>query len=191
MSRTLDLKCACGTVKGTLKVVPGDFFHVQCLCCDCQTYASHLDNKENILDEHGASELFQTYPTNMKITEGQDKIACLQLQEKGIYRWHTTCCNMPLANTLGSSRAPFVGISVKLMQFADEQEKIQVLGPISLKAFGEYAIGDMPVDAHPRFPKSYLLKIAGFMLKGLITGKNKPSPFFKDGKPVCRARVLA
>jgi hypothetical protein len=59
---------------------------------------------------------------------------------------------MPLANTLRSANIPFVGISVKLMQFADEQQKLEVLGPVLMKAFGRYAIGDMPADAHPRFP---------------------------------------
>ncbi len=69
-----ELECLCGAVKGNIKVVPGSFFYVHCLCCDCQKFATHLNNKENILDEHGGSELYQTYPDFMKITEGQDKI---------------------------------------------------------------------------------------------------------------------
>lgn len=36
----------------------------------------------------------------MIITEGQNKIKGMQLGSKGLYRWHTTCCNMPLANTM-------------------------------------------------------------------------------------------
>jgi len=189
MSKIVDLKCACGKVKGTLKVVPGAFFHVHCLCCDCQDFAVKLNNKDTVLDEHGGSELFQTYPTFMEITEGQEQIACLQLTDKGLYRWHTQCCNMPLANTMSSSKVPFVGVSVKLMQFANEQEKITMLGPVMMKAFGKYSIGETPKDVHTKFPISYMPKILGFMLKGILTRKNKPSPFFKQGKPVAKAYV--
>lgn len=171
-------------------MVPGSFFHVHCLCCDCQKFASHLNNEENILDEHGGSELFQTYPEYMKITEGQDKIAGVQLSRKGLYRWHTTCCNMPLANTMNSSNIPFVGVSVKLMKFDNEQQKMETLGPVTIKAFGKYSIGEMPKDAHPRFPISYIPRILGFMLKGMLWRKNNPSPFFNGKEPVAKIEVL-
>ncbi len=191
MSKIVDLKCSCGTIKGKLNVVPGSFFHVQCLCCDCQSFAAHLNNQKNILDEHGGTELLQTYPAYMEITEGQDKMACVELRRKGIYRWHTACCNMPLANTMGSEKVPFVGVPVKLMQFANEQEKMDVLGPVTMKAFGKYAIGEMPADAHPRFPMSYMPKIIGFMLKGKFFKKYKPSPFFNDKGPVVKVNRLS
>ncbi len=191
MSNIVALECSCGTVKGKLNVVPGSFFHVHCLCCDCQSFASHLNNKEKILDKHGGSELFQTYPAFLEISEGQDNIGCVQLRDKGLYRWHTTCCNMPLANTMNSSKIPFVGISVKLMKFANEQEKMEILGPVSMKAFGKYSIGEIPKDAHPKFPISYMPKILGFMLKGMIRGKNNPSPFFNGKEPVTKVDVLS
>jgi hypothetical protein len=185
------LECLCGLVKGNVKVVPGSFFHVHCLCCDCQNFASHLNNKENILDEHGGSELFQTYPEFMKITAGQKNISGIQLKEKGIYRWHTTCCNMPIANTMSSAKIPFVGVSVKMMKFSNEQEKIKTLGPVIMKAFGKYAIGEMPNDAHPTFPLSFMPKIIGFMLKGVFRKRNTPSPFFSGKEVVGKVGVLS
>ena len=191
MSNIVELECLCGTVKGKIKVVPRSFFHVHCLCCDCQKFASHLNNEENILDEHGGSELFQTYPDFMEITEGQDKICGVQLRHKGLYRWHTTCCNMPLANTMNSSKIPFVGVSVKLMKFANEQEKIETLGPVTMKAFGKYSIGEMPKDAHPRFPILFMPKILGFMLKGMLRKKNSPSPFFNGKEPVAKVDAFS
>lgn len=191
MSKIVELRCLCGEVKGKVNVVPGSFFHVHCLCCDCQSFASHLDNEEKILDEHGGTELFQTYPSFMEITEGQDNIGCMQLGDKGLYRWHTACCHMPLANTMSSSKTPFVGVSVKFMQFINDQEKMKVLGPVTMKAFGKYAIGEMPKDSHPRFPISYMPKILGFMLKGMLGRKNNPSPFFRGGVPVAKVNVLS
>jgi len=186
----VNLSCSCGAVKGHLKVIDGSFFHVHCLCCDCQSFASYLKNEEKILDEHGGTELFQTYPAYMEITEGQENIGCVQLREKSLYMWHTTCCNMPLANTMNSSKVPFVGVSVKLMQFNNEHEKLKVLGPVTMKAFGKYAKGEMPKDAYHKFPFSFMPKIISFMLKGKFTKKNNPSPFFRDGEPVTKAKVL-
>ena len=190
MSKTVKLECLCGAVKGNLRVEPKSFFHVHCLCCDCQKFAEHLHNKDNILDEHGGTELFQTYPNLMTITEGQDKIRGLQLTHKGVYRWHTSCCNMPLANTMGSAKIPFVGISVKLMKFANEQEKMDILGPVTVKAFGKYSIGEMPKDTHAKFPLTFLPKILGFMLKGFLKKSSSPSPFFNGKDTVTKIDTL-
>ncbi|MCL2915705.1 DUF6151 family protein [Shewanella corallii] len=187
MAETVQLQCACGEVKGQLKVVPGHFFHVHCLCCDCQQFANELGNADKILDKHGGSELFQTYPAYMDITQGKGNIACMQLHPKGLYRWYTSCCNMPLANTMTSGSVPFVGISVKLMQFADEQTRQDTLGPVTVKAFGKYAIGEMPQDAHERFPLSSMPKIIAFMVKGKFNKRHQPNPFFIDGVPVASA----
>lgn len=191
MTTSVDLKCNCGKVKGSLEIMRASFFHVHCLCCDCQNFAKHLNQQENILDKHGGTELLQTYPNLMKITQGQDKMACIQHTEKGIYRWYTTCCNTPIANTMNKAKMPFVGVLVKNMQFVDEAEKLEALGPVTMKAFGKYAIGEMPKDAHPKFPLSYLPKIIGFMIKGILGKKNTPSPFFTDDMPVAKPKVLS
>jgi len=191
MSKIINLQCLCGTVKGTLKVDVKSQLHIQGLCCDCQNFAGHLNNKEHILDAHGSFELVQTYPAHMTIDEGKDKICATQLTAKGIVRWSTSCCNMPLANTLNSSKIPFVGIPVQLMQFTSEQNKQDILGPITMKAFGKYAIGDIPKGAHHTFPKSYLPKIMAFMLKGFILRKNTPSPFFNGKEPVAKINILS
>lgn len=190
MSTNVKLSCQCGKVKGRLEVVSSSSFHVECFCSDCQRFANHL-GQSNILSKHGATELFQTYPAYMNISEGHEHIRCLQLTPKGLFRWHTACCNTPIANTLSTSNMPFVGILVEFMQFGDEQEKLATLGPIVLKAFGKYAIDGMPADAHPRFPLSFMPKILIFMAKGKLTKKDHPSPFFNnDGQPIIPPFVL-
>ncbi len=190
MSKIVELECTCGTVKGNLKVIPGSYFYVHCYCCDCQRFASHLNNSKNILDEHGGTELIQTYPDFMKITAGKDKVHGVQLATKGSYRWHTTCCNMPLANTMDSSKVPFVGVSVKLMKFANDQEKAEILGPVTMKAFGKYSAGEMPKDVHPKYPLSYIPKLMAFMIKGMFKKKNNPSPFFNGKEPITKIDTL-
>lgn len=190
MHKQINLACACGAVKGTLNIVPNSFFHVHCLCADCQRFAENLGNEDKILDEHGGSELFQTYPKYMTFNEGEEQIACMQLHTKGLFRWHTKCCNMPLANTMNSANVPFVGISIKLMQFESEQEKLKTLGPVLMKAFGKSCRGEKPADVHDKFPLSFMPKILFFMLKGMLGKKNKPHPFFKDKKPVVKAKLM-
>lgn len=190
MPNIVELECSCGTVKGNITVAPKSFFHVHCLCSDCQAFATHLNNADKILDEHGGSELFQTYPDLMEITEGQDKIGGLQLKPKGLYRWYTTCCNMPLANTMSSSNIPFVGVSVKLMKFVNEQEKLDAIGPVTLKAFGKSAIGEMPKDTHPKFPLSFMPKMLRFMFWGMFKKRNNPSPFFNGKEPITALKLV-
>lgn len=191
MSHSVDLECKCGAVKGDLGIVPGAFFHVHCLCIDCQRFATHLGNEAHILDGHGGTALFQTYPNLMRLTEGKDNVACVRLSEKGLFRWHTRCCSMPLANTMISAKAPFVGVFVSLMKFRSEEEKREALGPVLMKAFGKYSRGEMPADVHPKFPISYLPKIGYFMLRGMLGGKSSPSPFFEQGKPFAEITVLS
>jgi hypothetical protein len=190
MVSTVALECSCGAVKGELAVVPGAFFHVHCLCCDCQRYAEHLGNEAAILDEYGGTELFQTYPAHMKITQGHDNIQAVQLTPKGIYRWHTRCCQMPLANTVRSAAVPFVGVPVTFMKFASEQDKQAALGPVSLKAFGKYGKGSVSDDVHLRFPLAFMPKILAFMVKGKVTGKSRPSAFFDGKAPVVEVQTL-
>lgn len=193
-TQIVNLKCACGNVKGELNIVPKTYFHVQCLCCDCQNFAHYLRQQNTLLDEHGGTELFQTYPAHIKITKGEEHITCVQSYEKGLYRWHTQCCNTPIGNTMTSPKVPFIGIPVNFMHFSSEQEKNAVLGPITLKAFGKYAVGgisNMPEDAHEKLPLSFMPKVLGFMLKGFLGKKYTPSPFFKDGKPITKASLMS
>lgn len=182
----VSLRCQCGSVQGKLAVVPKAFFHVQCLCCDCQNFAKQLNNEAAILDEYGATELFQTYPAYMEITAGKEQIACLQLHKKGLYRWYTRCCSMPIANTMKAAKTPFVGIAVNFMQFENEQQKLDIIGPITVKAFGKYARGQMPAGAHERFPLLFIPKILAFFVKGIFTQKHTPSPFFQHNQPIAK-----
>ena len=190
MSKDISLSCKCGTVKGKLKVDDGSGIRIHCLCCDCQSYATHLGAEDKVLDKHGGTDLFQTYPANLEITEGKEHIGCIQLTEKGAFRWHTTCCNMPFANTFTSSKIPFVGIPANLMQFENEQDKLSTIGPVRMKAFGKYAKGDMPEDAHPKIPLSFMPPMLRFMFKGLLGRKHSPSPLFSNGEPIVKAKVL-
>ncbi|MEJ2681764.1 MAG: DUF6151 family protein [Gammaproteobacteria bacterium] len=183
MSNRVKLSCSCGTVEGTLDIHTSDSFHVECACCDCQKFASHIQAK-GVLNSYGGTELFQTYPSYFSITKGEEHILCIQLSSKGLLRHYTKCCSTPIGNIMNSSKVPFVGIPVSFMRFESEEHKNKMLGPIIMKAFGKYAKGEKPDDVHERFPLSFMPKILFFMLKGMLLKKHSPSPFFKDGKMI-------
>lgn len=190
-NKQVNLSCSCGTVKGQLTIDPKAMFHVHCLCCDCQQFAEHLGNADKILDQYGGTELLQTYPAYLQISKGLEQIDAVQLKEKGLFRWFTKCCHMPIANTMNSAKVPFVGVSVKLMEFDNSEQKESLLGPVTMKAFAKYARSSKPQDAHDRFPLSYMPKIIGFMLKGMIGKKHQPSPFFTQSKPIVDIKPIS
>lgn len=190
-SRTIKLECSCGEVQGQLNNVDSSkAFHVHCLCDDCQDTAEHLGKADQILDIHGGSELYQTYPAFVKISKGIEKLKAVQVKENGIYRWYASCCNMPVANIMNSPKIPFAGVSVKFMKFDSDQEKQDALGPVIMKAFGKSARGRMPKDAHIKFPISFIPKIIKFMAIGFIRGLNSPTVFYNGNKPVGEVKVL-
>ena len=189
-TQEVSLACQCGLVTGQLHFDATKRFHLKCYCCDCQAYAKHLQQADSMLDESGGTELVQTYPMNMQITQGHEHIACLQLSEKGIYRWYASCCNTPMGNTVRSAKLPFVGIPLAFMRFDSVAQKEQQIGPIQFKVFTKYAQGPMPNGGHPKVPFHYLGQTIAFLVKGLLFNKQSPSPFFVDGKPISRPQVV-
>jgi len=190
MAETVKLACSCGEVEGEVKIVKKESFHVKCLCCDCQQFAAHLGQENRILDDHGGTELFQTYPAYFRITKGMENIASVRLTEKGLLRHHTTCCNTPTGNMMMNPKVPFVGIPVAFMQFDSEKEKDRILGPLIMEAFGKYARNGKPDHVHERFPLSFMPKILKFMAKGYFVKKYLPSPYFSDGKSVTHPKIV-
>ncbi len=80
------LRCKCGTVKG-LVANPRSANHCICFCKDCQAFAHFLGRPGEILDERGGSEILQTLPKSVTLTEGSGSLACMRLTRKGLLRW--------------------------------------------------------------------------------------------------------
>jgi len=163
---------------------------IVCYCDDCQHYAKHLGAE--VLDSYGGTDIYQTTPAHVRITEGAEELRCLRLSEKGLFRWYSGCCNAPLANTLGTAQAPFVGIVHTFMDHASHgQTRDESLGtPVFTQ--GKFAIGGVPSHAHPTAPISVILRAIRGMVVGRIRGEHKPSPFFDEsGKCVVEPQVLS
>lgn len=177
MNTSVALECQCGQVSGHVEVCQKEFFHIKCLCSDCQEFAARLNRENDLLDGHGGTELFQTYPAHVKITQGADKITMMRLSPKGLQRHHTTCCNTPVGNMVDDPKLPFIGIPVTFLKFASDEEKDKVLGPISLMAFGKDAKNGKPSGAADKFPLSAWPKMILFMIKGYFKKKFEPRPY--------------
>lgn len=186
----IQLSCECGQVKGiATNISPDNGNHVVCCCCDCQAFVHHLNKHDSVLDEFGGTRLYQTSQSQVKITQGAEKIVCLRLTKKGITRWYTSCCNTPLGNTV-SGKVPFVGIISSFIQQDLEAEK--VLGPIRAYVQTQYATKPPThSNQNAKFGLGITLRIVSKILGWKIRGMGKPSAFYDEqGKSVVKPIVL-
>lgn len=193
MGRDMKVQCRCGEVKGVIRDVSASTgTHLICLCDDCQAYARYLGDEEAILDKSGGTEIYQTSPSRLRFTHGQQQVHCVRLSPKGILRWYAKCCRTPIANTLPTSGVPFMGVVHSFFDFKDEGEKLEAIGPIRARIFGKFARGEMPKDAHVKAPIGILIRTVRLLLLARLKGEHRGTPFFNDetGKPVVEPTVL-
>jgi hypothetical protein len=175
-------------------ISPSNGTRVICYCDDCQAFAHFLGQANSVLDEHGGSDIYQTYPSRLRITQGIEQLRCVRLTEKGLCRWYAGCCNTPIANTMNSAKMPFAGVVHSIMDHEGNHiSRGQALGPVRAKIYGKCAVGKPPSDVHVGTPVGLLFKIVGFLLSGWLKKANTPSPFFDSttGKPIVEANILS
>lgn len=178
----LTFRCECGQVEGSLKnASPHTGNHMVCYCDDCQAYAAYLGDEDKWLDEWGGTDVFQVTPASITFLKGSDKLRCVRVKPGGIFRFYSSCCRTPIANTV-SRKMPFAGIPSRIIHGNDKEA---ALGPVRCYVMGTYARGQPPTHPHPKFSLKSLVIVLGFMLKNKLKGANLPTPFFRDdGKAV-------
>lgn len=182
----LTLRCRCGKVRGVVRdASPRNGRHVVCYCDDCRAYARWLGS-DGILDAHGGTDIFQTTPSRVRIDEGAAELRCVRLHEKGLHRWYTACCRTPVGNTLGSARAPFVGL---VQPFMTTEGREAAIGPAA-GVQARFALNGKPEGAHETVSVGVIAGTAWFLLRGALTGGHSPSPFFEGGKPRVEPEIL-
>jgi len=176
MSTQAELRCRCGDVVGVVtNASPRTVNRVVCYCDDCQAFAHQL-GRADLLDAKGGSDIVQVAPASLTFVKGQDRIAGVRLSAKGLFRYHTTCCNTPVGNTL-SPVIPFVGILAQAFD-TEKQRADQVFGPPTGAIFGKYAISEPPSGSTgPNLP--LVLRAIAKVLGWRLTGRAWPHPFFK------------
>ncbi len=109
--QTLDFKCECGAIHAALHdASPQSGRRLICHCNDCQAFAHYLGKAKLMLDDHAGTHVYQTDSTKFAITKGQDKLACVTVTGGPLLRWYCETCKTPIANTLSSTRFPFLSL---------------------------------------------------------------------------------
>lgn len=173
-------------------VTPDNGNRVVCMCDDCQAFALFLECPDT-LDQYGGTDIYQTTPAQLRITDGVEHLRCVRLSPKGLLRWYAGCCNTPIANTADTARAPFAGVVHTFMDHAASgRARGDVLGPPLGYLMAKFALGEPPANAHATVPLSLLIRSIKYLLRGLVTGKASPSPFFdaRTKAPVVEPKVL-
>jgi Family of unknown function (DUF6151) len=187
----IHLQCYCGSVEGIASGVTADSgIRVVCCCDDCQTFAHYLDREDVILDEYGGTDIFQMPMSHLKITEGIEKIRCVRLSQKGMFRWYTACCKTPIGNTMSSS-VPFIGLIHNFVKDPGICEKNfgPVLGYIQTK-FAKHALPSRLNQS--AFPIGIITRWLSKVILWKLQGLNKPSSFFdSSGKPISVPHILS
>ena len=173
-------RCDCGDVEFALATVKGT--RCICYCEDCRAFLTHLGRQE-ITDQAGGTDLFQTTPDRLELSKGSDNLACLRLSKKGPLRWYTTCCNTPVCNT-GAIRA--LPLATLLVRSFDDQNAVgPVIAHVNLKGATSRVEG--ATGSLGKFVRRFL----GSALIALVSGRYRKTPFFnKDGKPVVKPKRL-
>jgi hypothetical protein len=173
------------------KVSPSSGFRFLCYCTDCQAFARWL-GQSDVLDEAGATDIFQMPPARLSLTAGNDTLRCLQFS-KNVLRWYADCCRTPIANTAALARFPLVAVIHSFMDLQDGSPRDTVLGPALCRVYGHSAIGPLPATAPPPAALGIFARRASKLLSWWMRGLARPTPFFDPhtDAPCSTPRVLA
>ena len=174
------IRCACGTVQGRIERPPWTN-RVVCYCASCQAFPARLGKADEVLDEHGGSDILQTAPSAVTLDRGREHLACLRLTPKGPLRWYASCCNTPIGNTPANPKLSFVGL---LHSCLGSHEALDgAFGAPRMRFFAGDAKGEPKPEG--KVPVWGMFGFAGRMLRAWLSGGYRRTPFFDArGEPV-------
>ena len=183
------LQCRCGTIKGFVDT-SRPVNRAVCYCKDCQAFAHYLGRPSETLDGNDGTDVVQTIPAKVTLTQGRESLACIRLTEKGLVRWYAKCCNTPIGNTTANYRVSFVGLIHNCLEIPPASLD-DSFGPVRMWSFTKNAKtkidGGSPFGMVPG-----ILRIFGMVLGARLNGAYKRTPFFftDTGTPVVAPKIL-
>lgn len=175
MTPIAELSCRCGKVVGRVtNATPNAVNRAVCYCDDCQAALHHL-GRADLLNEHGGTDVVQVAPASLTFQRGNELIVGLRLTPKGLYRWHASCCNTPVGNTLGPG-LPFVGIVAQAFETGTTNAD-RIFGPPLGGSFGKFATGNPPKQL-TRLTARLVVHAVRLVLGWKFGGGTWPHPFF-------------
>lgn len=190
MSTELELRCACGTVRGVVADASARTCNrAVCYCDDCQTFARFL-GRDDVMNARGGTDIVQVAPSRLRFVAGQEQLRSMRLSPKGLLRWYTACCKTPAGNMLPSPRSPFVGIPTRFVVPGGSALDAAV-GPSRGGLHGRFASGGCPEGVAPKVGLGLLVRSVGWVLGNVVRGRHAPSPFWTaSGEAVAAPTVL-
>src|SRR5689334_17307030 len=175
MAKDVEIRCRCGEVVGLVtNASPQKVNRVVCYCDDCQAFAHQL-GRSDLLNAQGGSDIVQVAPASLTFIKGQNRIAGVRLTPKGLYRWHTSCCNTPVGNTLGPG-LPFVGIVARAFE-TNTTNADRIFGAPLGGSGGKFATGNPPKHL-TRLTARLVVHAVRLILGWKFGGGTWPHPFF-------------
>jgi hypothetical protein len=184
------LQCRCGTLKGFVDTSK-PLNRAVCYCKDCQAFAHYLGRSGETLDENGGTDVIQTIPAKVTFTQGQDRLACIRLTEKGLVRWYANCCNTPIGNTAANYRFSFIGLIHNCLEVPPTSLD-ESFGPVRMWSFTSNAktkiSGGSPFGMVPG-----ILRILVMVLGARLNGAYKRTPLFStdSGAAIVTPKILS
>jgi hypothetical protein len=181
------LQCGCGVIRGHV-VLPAMTARAICYCRDCQAFARYLGGAGNVLDGACGTDIVATLPSQVRIEEGLDALACLSLSEAGLLRWYASCCRTPLGNTPRDRKTHYVGLVHSCLA---GQSLDASFGPVRLHLNTKSARGN--VNATPVAAALAIFKLMSSIVPARFSRRYLQNPFFDpvSGDPIKRPQVLS
>lgn len=184
----MEIQCDCGKFRAELTRFPENFpGRLVCYCDDCQAFLNYIQ-RADLMDANLGSEIIPAYPSEVKFISGAEVVQCVRLFPKGLFRFYTSCCKTPIANS--DPKLPWVGFHRRMHDSKDKNRVENELGSVKCRVMGKFAKGNLPEGTSEKFDFKSLMAVLPFILKGVILRKSNPSPFFKNGKPLVTPKVL-
>ncbi|MBP9084996.1 MAG: hypothetical protein KBG15_02715 [Kofleriaceae bacterium] len=138
------------------------------------------------LDARGGVDILHLAQGDVRIAQGRDRLACMRLSPKGMFRFYATCCATPLGSTV-SAGLPFVGFPTTILD--STVDRTQVLGP-ALSVNGASALAG-PIKDRKLALVGMMLRVGALLARWKMTGRGKPSPYFDaQGQPAAVPQVI-
>ena len=148
----MEIQCECGKFRAEVQAFPKNTpGRLKCYCDDCQSYLHYL-RRGDLLDENGGTEVIPAYPADVKILSGREHLNCTRLSDKGMFRYSTSCCNTPVANTRPNT--PWLGFLRRVYTVVDADLLDRTFGPVRSSIMGRFAKGTPPAGT----PKTFNMK---------------------------------
>lgn len=175
---TIRMQCRCGTLRGEIDEA-GTYARVTCHCRDCQAYA-HWLGTPGLLDGRGGTDIVAMAPSRLRITRGEDQLACMTLTGRTL-RWYAACCRTPLGNTARTPSIHYVGVPAVCLAPAAAVDA--AVGPEG-RCRANAGSAPAPVRRTP-LALARVVALLGAGVLGARLRRVRATPFFDDdGRPV-------